>query len=57
MKIHLIRQRDFAAGLFFLTVGTLVTLGSTAYNIGNTMRMGPGYFPLTSLASFRRSSD
>jgi len=42
----LIRQRDFAAGLFFLTVGTLVTLGSTAYNIGNTMRMGPGYFPL-----------
>lgn len=46
MKIRLIRQRDFAAGLFFLTLGALVAQGATAYNIGNAMRMGPGYFPL-----------
>lgn len=46
MKIRLIRQRDFAAGLFFLILGALVAQGATAYNIGNAMRMGPGYFPL-----------
>lgn len=46
MKIHPIRHRDFAAGLFFLTVGGLFAWASSAYKLGTAMRMGPGYFPL-----------
>ena len=46
MKISLIRHRDFVAGFFFLSVGIGTAWGSTVYNLGTAMRMGPGYFPL-----------
>jgi hypothetical protein len=45
MKIRLIGQRDFAAGLLFFTFGSLIAWSSTSYQIGTAMRMGPGYFP------------
>ncbi|MQY52375.1 tripartite tricarboxylate transporter TctB family protein [Rhodocyclus tenuis] len=46
MKLRLIGHRDIAAGLFFFVLGSLTAWGSTAYKLGNAMRMGPGYFPL-----------
>jgi hypothetical protein len=46
MKLRLIRQQDFTAGLFFLITGALFAYGSLAYKLGSAMRMGPGYFPL-----------
>lgn len=46
MKIQLIQHRDVVAGLVFVGLGTGVAWGSTAYTLGNAMRMGPGYFPL-----------
>lgn len=39
-------QKDFFIGLIFLGAGVAFAWGSTAYNIGNAARMGPGYFPL-----------
>jgi hypothetical protein len=39
-------QKDFFAGLMFLTVGVAFAWGATNYNIGEGARMGPGYFPL-----------
>ena len=44
MKIK--SQKDFFAGLMFLTVGVAFAWGATSYNIGEGARMGPGYFPL-----------
>lgn len=46
MKLRLIRQQEFAAGLFFFITGALFAYGSLAYKLGSAMRMGPGYFPL-----------
>jgi hypothetical protein len=39
-------QKDFFAGLMFMTVGVAFSWGATNYNIGEGARMGPGYFPL-----------
>jgi len=39
-------QKDFFAGLMFMTVGVAFAWGATNYNIGEGARMGPGYFPL-----------
>jgi len=44
MKIK--SQKDFFAGLMFVTVGVAFSWGATNYNIGEGARMGPGYFPL-----------
>ncbi len=44
MKIK--SQKDFFAGLMFLSVGVAFGWGATSYNIGEGARMGPGYFPL-----------
>ena len=44
MKIK--SQKDFFAGLMFMTVGVAFAWGATSYNIGEGARMGPGYFPL-----------
>jgi hypothetical protein len=46
MKLRLIKQRDFVAGLLFGIAGLVSAFGSTAYSLGTAMRMGPGYFPL-----------
>jgi hypothetical protein len=39
-------QKDFFAGLMFMTVGVAFAWGATNYTIGEGARMGPGYFPL-----------
>jgi len=39
-------QKDFYAGIMFLTVGVAFAWGATTYNVGTGARMGPGYFPL-----------
>ena len=44
MKIK--SQKDFFAGLMFMSIGVAFAWGATTYNVGNGARMGPGYFPL-----------
>lgn len=39
-------QKDFFAGLMFMSVGVAFAWGATTYNVGTGARMGPGYFPL-----------
>ncbi len=39
-------QKDFFAGLMFMTVGGGFAWGATGYTVGQSSRMGPGYFPL-----------
>jgi hypothetical protein len=38
--------KDIGAGFIFIAVGLLFGLGSTGLEIGTSLRMGPGYFPL-----------
>ena len=39
-------QQDFFSGLLFTVVGIAFAWGATDYKIGDSARMGPGYFPL-----------
>ena len=39
-------QKDFFAGLIFMTAGVSFAWGSSNYSIGDAAEMGPGYFPL-----------
>jgi len=39
-------QKDFFSGLMFMTVGGAFAWGATSYTVGQSSRMGPGYFPL-----------
>ena len=39
-------QPDFYSGLMFVGTGVAFAWGATNYNVGDAMRMGPGYFPL-----------
>jgi hypothetical protein len=38
--------KDILAGAAFVAFGLAFAIGSTAYDIGTTLQMGPGYFPL-----------
>lgn len=38
--------KDILAGLTFAAFGLAFALGATAYEIGDPVRMGPGFFPL-----------
>ena len=38
--------RDRLAGLVFVGFGLAFALGALTYDVGSTLRMGPGYFPL-----------
>ena len=38
--------RDRLAGLVFVGFGLAFALGALTYDVGATLRMGPGYFPL-----------
>ena len=40
------RQKDFYSGLMFAIVGAAFAIGATNYRLGDSARMGPGYFPL-----------
>lgn len=44
MKIK--SQKDFFAGLMFVSVGLAFAIGASGYTVGSGARMGPGYFPL-----------
>lgn len=37
--------KDFYAGLMYATVGAGAVLIARGYNLGTSVRMGPGYFP------------
>jgi hypothetical protein len=39
--------KDVLAGLTFIGFGLAFAIGATAYDVGNPVRMGPGFFPLT----------
>ncbi len=39
-------QKDFFSGVVFMAVGGAFAWGATNYTVGNSARMGPGYFPL-----------
>ena len=39
-------QKDFFGGLLYVVIGGGFAIGSTNYTIGDSARMGPGYFPL-----------
>ena len=38
-------QKDFFAGLMFVSVGMAFAIGAYSYGMGDGARMGPGYFP------------
>jgi hypothetical protein len=38
--------KDTLAGLIFVGLGLIFAIGATTYEIGSTLQMGPGYFPL-----------
>lgn len=38
--------KDLLAGLAFLAFGSAFAIMATSYQLGTTLRMGPGYFPL-----------
>jgi hypothetical protein len=38
--------KDLLAGVIFIGFGLAFAIGATTYEIGSTLRMGPGYFPL-----------
>jgi hypothetical protein len=45
MKLTLRSNKDFWAGLMFAGIGAAAVFISRDYPFGNTLRMGPGYFP------------
>lgn len=46
MVLNVLREKDFLAGVIFVTIGSFFAIGALDYGIGSTRRMGPGYFPL-----------
>jgi hypothetical protein len=44
--VNIKSQKDFFAGLMFMSIGVAFAWGATTYSIGTAARMGPGYFPL-----------
>lgn len=44
--MHIKSQRDFAAGLVFISVGVMFAIGASAYPLGSAAAPGAGFFPL-----------
>jgi hypothetical protein len=44
--VRITSQKDFFSGLMFMAIGAVFAWGATAYSLGSSARMGPGYFPL-----------
>jgi hypothetical protein len=44
--VQVIRQQDFLAGLLFTLIGGAFAWAAASYPLGNSSRMGPGFFPL-----------
>lgn len=45
MRLRFRNNRDFFAGLLFVAIGGGACLVASAYPLGTTALMGPGYFP------------
>ncbi|MBI3917939.1 MAG: tripartite tricarboxylate transporter TctB family protein, partial [Betaproteobacteria bacterium] len=45
MKLDLVNNKDFLAGLLMISVGAIAFYMALDYPIGSALRMGPGYFP------------
>jgi hypothetical protein len=39
-------QKDFAAGVIYMVLGSAFAIGALNYRVGEADRMGPGWFPL-----------
>jgi hypothetical protein len=44
--VHLKNQKDFFSGLLFMALGLCFAWAASKLAVGNSARMGPGYFPL-----------
>lgn len=42
----LLRNKDVLAGSVFLIISAIVAYGANSLQLGTSLRMGPGYFPL-----------
>jgi hypothetical protein len=45
MKPTFLDSKDFWAGLLFIGIGATAMFVARGYQLGSTLRMGPGYFP------------
>ena len=45
MKLDLVNNKDFLAGLLMISVGAIAFYMALDYPFGSALRMGPGYFP------------
>ena len=43
--MQLKNKQDFWSGIMFVGIGAGFAIGATAYSMGTSARMGPGYFP------------
>ena len=41
----IVDQKNFFAGLFYIVVGAAFAIAASRYQMGTSVRMGPGYFP------------
>jgi Tripartite tricarboxylate transporter TctB family len=46
MKIRVLSQKEFVAGILFMLVGLCWAYASSKYDLGTATDMGPGYFPM-----------
>ena len=45
MKVNLLENKDFLAGLLMIGIGAIAFYMALDYPFGSALRMGPGYFP------------
>jgi hypothetical protein len=45
MKVDLLSNKDFLAGLLMIVIGGIAFFMALDYPFGSALRMGPGYFP------------
>jgi len=45
MKVKLVDNKDFLAGLLMIVIGGIAFYMALDYPFGSALRMGPGYFP------------
>ena len=45
MKMAIKSEKDFWAGMIYVTVGTIALWIGQTYSMGTSARIGPGYFP------------
>jgi hypothetical protein len=46
MKIRVLSQKEFVAGILFMLIGLCWAYASSKYDLGTATDMGPGYFPM-----------